>query len=401
MISYYLFLKRHFQPVFFGWSLTYFSSFGQTFLISLFVPFILSELSFSKTEFGSYYALATVTASLILLRFGHIIDERPVRPFTYKTIALLMFSCVGLGFVWHPYMLFIVLIGLRLGGQGLMSHISMSVMSRNFVKNRGKALSLSTLGYSMGEMTFPVLIGLIIAFTGWRFGAIFGAVILLFYMLSLRWVRIESLDVKPPPGATSVAPLTGKRKFIWNMVRETRFFIIAPPSFAVAFTITGFFFYQYIMAEQKSWPVEIYTSLFAGYGVIRLMMSLYGGILTDKYTSIKLFVVQLIPMTTGLLALAFLPGLWAAAAFLALTGVTVGIAGVTGTAILAEVYGTQRMGQVRSVFSVMGVISTALAPLVFGFLLDRGIQFEELALWCASLLILITLHNTRIFRMDY
>ncbi|MCH8524556.1 MAG: hypothetical protein LAT52_08405, partial [Balneolales bacterium] len=64
MRSYLDFLKRNFEPVFFGFLLTFFSSFGQTFLISLFVPFILADLAFSNSVFGGYYAMATIVSSL-------------------------------------------------------------------------------------------------------------------------------------------------------------------------------------------------------------------------------------------------------------------------------------------------------------------------------------------------
>ena len=43
----------------FGLILTFFSSFGQTFLLSLYVPSIEALLGISNTAFGSLYAVAT------------------------------------------------------------------------------------------------------------------------------------------------------------------------------------------------------------------------------------------------------------------------------------------------------------------------------------------------------
>jgi MFS family permease len=68
----------------------------------------------------------------------------------------------------HPAMVFVALIGLRFGGQGLMSHISLSVMSRHFLRNRGKALSISSMGYPIDEMLLPLVFGLLLSIWNWR-----------------------------------------------------------------------------------------------------------------------------------------------------------------------------------------------------------------------------------------
>ena len=421
MNSYLLFLKNHFEQLFFGWLLTFFSSFGQTFLISLFVPFILADLVLSKTEFGTYYALATVIASLLLLRVGHIIDDHPVRPFAIKSIYLLTASTLLLAMVWHPITLFISLIGLRLGGQGLMSHISMTVMSRHFDKDRGKALSISSLGFSIGEMVFPLLMGAVITYLGWRYTAGMGVGFLIFFVIITKWINIESMDVKSSKKVaftsdrTQEAPLAveidekeilvtnqpealiGKRQFYRNMLKESRFYILALPSFLLAFTTTGFFFYQYILAETRGWDLGLYTLLFTGYGAVRLVFSLYGGVLTDRYSGVNIFIYHLIPMGLGALFLAILPEYWAAIGFLFMFGVSVGTSAVVKPAIIAELYGTARIGQVRSLYTVVMVTSTALAPLVYGLALDMGVTFSTLGIVTALSVMITTLHNLRIY----
>jgi MFS family permease len=457
--AYYDFLKTSFEPVFFGFLLTFFSSFGQTFLLSLFVPFILVDLSLTNASFGAYYAVATVISSLILLRIGHIIDSRPVRPFTRYTIILLAFSCLLLALVWHPVVLFVALIGLRLAGQGLLSHISISTMSRYFTADRGKALSISTLGYSAGEMIFPVLLGLMVAFAGWRAAAVAAAVLVLFLLVIMLFIRVERLDYVPGRGrigkkhpvlqtsraagnaSAGVASSTGgvstaghaspggvstghaspsghespsghasadlskpalpgsKRAFYRQMLTESRFWILVVPSFMLSFTATGFFFYQYLMADVRGWPITAYTGIFAGYGLARLLFSLYGGILADRYRTDWLFVVHLLPMALGLIALYLLPGIQAAFLFLAGFAITSGYGMVVKNAIVAEIYGVERIGQIRSLFTMFMVLSTAIAPLLFGVLLDRGVSFEQLAIWSAVVLILVTLYSTRVIAL--
>lgn len=397
MRAYYIFLKANFNPVAFGWLLTFFSSFGQTFLISLFVPFILTQFQFTRSEFGSYYALATLVGSFFLLQYGHLVDYSRLRPFTTRTILLLVGACLLLAFAVHPAMVFLALIGLRLGGQGLMSHISMTVMSRHFTVDRGKALSLSSLGFSMGEMIFPLLIGLVLTYWSWHAALLISALMLIFLLGLIKQQNVEAYDVPTPTVNPEIAS-QNKWKFFREMLREKSFWVLLPPVVMFSFIGTGIFFYQYIMAKESGWPVEWYSMCFAGYAVVRFVFSLCGGLLTDKLSARRLFPFYLLPLALGLLALGLIPGKFAALFFLLLTGVSAGLSNIVSNAILAELYGTDQVGQVRSLFSMIMVFSSAVAPLVIGLLLDHNFQMKEIALGCSLLLFL---SSTQSFRIRY
>lgn len=393
MRTYYLFLKENLSPVFFGWLLTFFSSFGQTFFVSLFVPFILDQFHLSKSAFGGYYAVATIIASFFLLQFGHWVDNRPLRPLTVQTVLLLFFSSIVLGLAVHPAMVFLALVGLRLGGQGFMSHISLSVMSRYFSADRGKALSLSSMGYPVGEMFFPLMVGLFLSFWSWHVVLLASAIVLLSVLIPLRKLNLEALDVHE-----STQRLTDKAKWSYfkQIVTEKPFWVLIPPVFTFSFVTTGIFFFQYVLASEKGWPLEWYAMCFSGYAIVRFLFLLYGGILTDKMSASALFPFYLIPIVLGLLCLAIIPGKIAALFFLLFTGVTAGMSSIVSSAVIAELYGTARVGQVRSLFSMIMVLSTALAPVVIGFLLDHNVTVSQIGYGCATALGLVSLNSFRI-----
>ncbi|WP_162056403.1 MFS transporter [Pontibacter pamirensis] len=393
MRTYYIFLKENLSPVFFGWLLTFFSSFGQTFFISLFVPFILDQFNFSKSVFGGYYAVATIIASIFLLQFGHRVDSRPLRPLTIQTVLLLFASSIVLGLAIHPAMVFIALIGLRLGGQGFMSHISLSVMSRYFSADRGKALSISAMGYPVGEIVFPLIVGLLLTFLNWHLALIISAVTLLSVFLMIRKLNLEVLDVHEDNVEVSGGE---KWEYFRQIVSEKPFSVLIPPVFTFSFVTTGIFFFQYVLAKEKGWPLEWYAMCFSGYAIVRFLFLLYGGILTDKFTASKLFPFYLFPFVLGLLALAIIPGKIAALFFLLFTGVSAGMSSIVTSAVIAELYGTGRVGQVRSLFSMIMVLSTALAPVVIGFLLDHGITVSQIGFGCAAALGLVSVNSFRI-----
>src|SRR5690606_18929970 len=140
------------------------------------------------------YAGCTVVASFIMLSVGHHVDHTSVKRVTGLTVLALACSNFVLGFANHISLLVIAIIGLRLSGQGLLSHISLTIISKYYVKDRGKALSISALGYSIGEALLPVLISLIILWYNWRVGAIFTGVCLLLYLIKLKFTNLDHFN---------------------------------------------------------------------------------------------------------------------------------------------------------------------------------------------------------------
>ncbi|MFD0977084.1 MFS transporter [Salinimicrobium gaetbulicola] len=394
MKDFYHFLKGNFRKVSFGWLLTFLSGFGQTFLISLYVPEIIKSFSISEGTFGAIYAGCTVTASMIMLSVGHTVDHKPAKKVTAFTIIGLGLSSMLLGFSQNILFLIVAITGLRLTGQGLLTHISMTIMSKQFVADRGKALSFSSLGFSVGEAVFPVLISLLIAFYDWRIAAITSGVFLLLYLLRLKFTNLEAFDEQLS---------TAARPSFWSLLKDyksivfdKKFGVMVPASFMLSFSVTAIIFYQYVFVENKGWSVQLYATFFTVYAATRFLFSLFGGVWVDKFTAKKMFRYYLIPVCLGLLPLALMNSIIGALIFLVLMGVTVGMSGTVKTSLIAEIYGTEKMGAIRSVFTMFMVVSTALGPLVVGFMIDMGISFESIILGIFGAMALTILNSQRI-----
>ena len=145
------FIKNNFRFLLFGFILTFCSSFGQTFFIGIFNPFIRQELDLSHSQFGLIYSLATVASAISLIWIGKKIDDVRILYFAIFTCVFLAFASFFITLVESVVLLFFALYFLRLSGQGLMVHTSSTSMAKFFDHNRGKALSVSWLGLSLGE----------------------------------------------------------------------------------------------------------------------------------------------------------------------------------------------------------------------------------------------------------
>jgi MFS family permease len=96
--------------------------------------------------------------------------------------------------------------------------------------------------------------------------------------------------------------------------------------------------------------------------------------------------------------LAFANGEWVAPVYLVLAGFTMGSRGTIKTSVFAELYPPEKLGTIRSLFTMIMVISTATAPVIFGYLLDNGIGFGFLAKVAIWIAIAVIVFNIKILK---
>ena len=199
-MAYVRFFLTHPRVLSFGVLLTLFSSFGQTFLISIFVPRLLEEFALNTAQFGALYAAATLTSAASLPFFGRLIDRVTLRAFSLAVGLGLALACFVMALAPNVILLFVAILGLRLTGQGLLSLTASTTMARVFAEGRGKALSVSGLGYPLGEGLLPMGIVLLIHAAGWRLSwGILGAVIAV-VLLPMSLTPCSLLAISMPTG---------------------------------------------------------------------------------------------------------------------------------------------------------------------------------------------------------
>lgn len=367
-----LFLKNK-RLLSFGFVLTFFSSFGQTFLISLYVPKIINEFQITNSFFGGLYALATVGSSFILIYVGKLIDKTDLKKYSIYSSIVLLISCLLIAFSFDIIMIFLGLLGLRFAGQGLLSHISNTTISKYFDKTRGKALSITSLGYSSGEGFFPLLMSLFIFNFGWRNSLIINSAAIGLFLIPFIWFALSNNINYGKNNEVQPASENFSRKFLF---RDKRFYIIAANAVTLPFLATGLFFYQSALADYKGWTMEWLSFSFMGFAIGRTLFSLVSGQIIDKYSSVKLLTLYLLPFIIGLFLLLVSSHIYIAFIYLFLTGVSIGFGGTVKTAVIAEIYGVNNIGSIRSLFATIMVLGTALSPFLFGLILDNGYNFS-------------------------
>jgi predicted MFS family arabinose efflux permease len=134
------------------------------------------------------------------------------------------------------------------------------------------------------------------------------------------------------------------------------------------------------------------------YSIASIITLFTSGFLVDRFTSRKLMTIMNIPLLFSMMTIIFFDHHLSAYLFLGLIGVSNGFANVLGSSTWAEIYGVKYIGSIKALTTAFMVFSTAFGTIVFGILIDKGINIETIAVICAvyivsALLLLLIFRN--------
>ncbi|MBI4906255.1 MAG: MFS transporter [Acidobacteria bacterium] len=381
-MNYIRFFRANRSLLYFGLMTALSTSFGQTFFISLFLLQFQAAFQMGKGEFGLVYGAATLLSAFLLPFVGGSIDGADLRRYTRATVAGLALSALVVAVSVNVWMFAAGLLGLRLLGQGLLGHISQTVMAREFGFNRGRALGVAGIGYPLGEAVLPIVTALLLRLIPWRgvwlLVALIAGFVLLPVVLRLLRDQVSSDRTEDPSDAAGVADLD--RRLLW---RDRRIYLVLPSVLVLPFVLTGLFLYQAVLAQSKGWAFEWMAAAFAAFAVTRGLSSLAIGPIIDRFTATRLLPLYMLPLAGGLIILVTGNLPFVAFLYMVLAGITAGASGSIASAVWAELYGAGNVGRVRSVAAALVVFTTAASPALMGWLFQLGVPMKQMLIGAA------------------
>lgn len=377
----YQFVKNNYRFLLFGFILTFCSSFGQTFFIGIFNPYIREDLSLSHSEFGLIYSLATLLSSLSLIWIGKKIDDFKIIYFAIAVCLFLAFSSFFLTLVSNIILLFFAIYFLRLSGQGLMTHTASTSMAKFFDLNRGKALSISWLGLSLGEGFLPYLIIFLMKFYSWRIVWLGISIFILCLVVPsiffiLRFYKdgaTEISDIKKQEVNHTIKNWTRS-----EVIRDSKFYFLLPAVLGPAFLSTGIFINQIYIFESKQWSMLMLAQGFTLYAIVSVITLAISGFLIDRFSAIKVLPFYLLPTMAAYTLVITSSWAFTPIVMMILIAMTNGTSSVLLTSTWSEIYGTKYLGGIRSITVSFFVFSTAIAPVLFGYLIDKQFTINQI-----------------------
>lgn len=373
-----------------GFLLTLLSGFGQTYFISLFAGEIRAEFNLSHGEWGGIYTLGTGASAALMVWAGGLTDRFRIRTMTLVILPLLALSCLFMASLWTAWLLPAVIFALRFTGQGMMSHLSVVAMARWFVAARGRALSISGLGYSVGEAFLPMIFVGLLAVFDWRILWVAAAGLAILGLPAL--LGILRTERTPQSFAQSDQSL-GMQERHWTrgeVIRHPLFWFMIPALLGPSAFGTAFFFHQVHFADLKGLTHLELVALFPIYTGGSIVAMMISGWLLDRLGTARLIPWFLLPVAIGFTVYGLTGSLFGVVVGILFMAMTSGGNATLPSAFWAEFYGTRHIGSIKALATAIMVLGSAIGPGITGAFIDLGVGLETQFVWVGVFYVVAT-----------
>jgi MFS family permease len=389
-------IRSEWQLLLFGFLMTFWSSPGQTYLISLFSGEIRAELGLSDGEFAGIYSLATLASAVVMVWSGTLVDKIDLKKFSIAIVIGLGFGCGLMSVSVGVMSLLVSLFLIRQLGQGLMFITSSTAMVRYLDEHKGKSSALAGMGYAVSEALMPSILVALLLWVGWRTSWQIAGVVLIMFMVPAILYLLRNHDLRHQNYLYRLLAENDETERVYRqrqwtrseVVRDKLFYLFAPGLMSQPLMFTGFIFHQVHLVESKGWSLSAWASLFVMYALVSVGTKIITGFLVDRFGAIRMVPLLALPMGIGLVILSLSSSLVGGAVFLALTGITVGFQSTVTAPFWSEMYGNKHLGSIKSLGASAMVFCTALSPIILGWYIDHDTSMDTLAMGGAIYIIL-------------
>jgi OFA family oxalate/formate antiporter-like MFS transporter len=163
------------SPIYYGWvilaaagSSMVVRNAAASLTIAVFIFPLSDELGWSRTLIAGAASLGGVLATLASPVIGWLVDKYGARLVLASSIFILGLSTMSLAWATAPVVFYLAYATGRVIFASPIQIGASVVVSRWFIRTRGRANGLLSLSHSIGMVSFPVIASLIIASSGWR-----------------------------------------------------------------------------------------------------------------------------------------------------------------------------------------------------------------------------------------
>jgi MFS family permease len=360
-----------------GFLLTFSSSYGQTYFISLFAGEIKAGFGLSDGQWGGIYTIGTTLSAVTMVWAGALTDRFRVRHLSFAVMLLLAAACIAMSLVSTGVLLIAVIYALRLTGQGMMSQLGAVAMSRWFIATRGRAISLASMGFAVGQAVLPIIfVGLLVNFD-WRSLWVLAA---LCVILTIPVMQILLRQERTPQSMSETTQSLGMQNKHWtraDLLSHPLFYLLIPLIVGPAAWGTALFFQQVHLTEVKGWSLASFVALMPIYTLSTIAFTFITGWAVDRFGVKWIVPFQMLPFAVSFWILAFADTIFAAGLGLVIFGIGQGMQSTATTAFWAVFYGTRHLGAIKAAAAALMVLGSAIGPGITGALIDLGIDFPD------------------------
>jgi MFS family permease len=377
---------------FYGWIIlpistlaAFFTSPGQTYMVSVFNPSLRETLDLSLTQLTGAYMFGTVLASLPQTYIGQLADRIGIRKTLFIIVSLFSLACVYISQVSSLLMLFFAFFFLRMLGQGALELLSVNMLPMWFRDTLGTVSGIKNVVVNLMIGIVPVSILALIGAVGWRKSYIIAGASVFLILLPIVYFfyinKPEEIGQTIDGNHKSTSPQTEKvegaeKEFNLKEAMRTRaYWILTLSWFAWAAIATAITFNLLPIFTAKGLSEEQAAASFTVLMVASAIFQIFGGMVADR--------VQLRWMAFGALglyglaigALIYIPGGSVVLVYTLILGSAQGLWGGLGNTVWVRYFGREHLGKIRGSVWTAAVAGSSVGPFLMGLSYDLSGDF--------------------------
>lgn len=366
------------------------SSPGQTFGVSIFNPYIRSELGLSHTEISGAYMLGTLLASLPMVYVGGLMDRYGPRRILVAVIVLFGFACIGFSQAVGLITVFLSFLLLRMLAQGSMGMLASNTIALWFNRRLGVAVGLVSTGSALSMGAVPTFSLWLIQAHGWRWTyAILGICVIaaILPLLALLFRnRPEDIGQRPDGIASNQDKNSADEKAhdLAFAMRTRAYWIMAITIAMPAMIITGIHFHAVQIYVDAGLTQSDAAGMFTTFAVVVALSMLLGGAMADRYRLNLLLSASMIGISGGIWLLTQVHSAWTSNLFAIALGSGQGIFMTVRSTIWVRYYGRRHLGKIRGTLTTVEIAASSTGPFLMGATHDLFGSFNGILLIFAA-----------------
>jgi len=406
------------RPLFYGWYIVgvgvvtqIASAFSLSSTLSVFLKPITEDLGVSRGVFSLLRTGEILVSAVIAHLIGPLIDRHDGRWLITIGAVVASAGYLLLSQVQEFWQFFLLRCSLVTVGDTLMGSLVVNVIiSRWFIRKRGRAIAIANLGTGIAKVSMPLFAASLFVWVGWRqTWAVFGILALVLAVgPAIAFIRTCPEDMglhpdgAPIPRQTGISPgrearLSATQRqalaadVMWSRAEalRTQAFWLLVITFGIASVgIGGLNLHVFAFVTDIGYPPIMAATFMSVIALSQLVFTLLWGLLAERVDIRKAAVVQFLIQALGLtLAINSRQLLYVYAGFF-LYGIGLGGSFVLREVIWANYYGRLSLGTVRGMGTFLTQVFAASGAPFFGFLFDAtGSYFISFTFFAIALLV--------------
>ena len=378
------------RRVFYGWVILpvaaivmFGSGPGQSHLIGLFFDPLSRELGLTRTSLAAAYGVATLMAAFLLPKLGSFIDKvGPVRMLWILTLALGS-ACVLFSFASNWIYVAIGFGLLRFLGQGSLMLNCNNMVSQWFVRKRGFALGVMSLGFPISMAVHPPLCQWLIEAIGWRetwiWLGISTWIILLPPILLFAYNKPEQVGLAPDgviatDDSLSSTTITGMTRTA--ALRTPAFYIITGSLFTLSMLVTALHVENKGILMEHGLSAQNAASMFTVTGITAAITMPIVGRMLDHFRTEWMLSGGLIIMVASLFSVTLITGMSGAIIYALIFGINNAVTMTFVAFMWPRYFGRKHLGSIQGFGQMIVIVGASLGPLPLAIALDSTGSYD-------------------------